>query len=64
MEEVVTTLSESTLILPIISQIVDELPEDEKPNLSEEEKATIEDIIDGLENQDNVEDLRKLFGLN
>ena len=64
MEEVVTTLSESTLILPIISQIVDELPEDERPSLSEEEKATIEDIIDGLENQDNVEDLRKLFGLN
>lgn len=64
MEEIVTTLSESTLILPVLSQVMEDLPEDERPNLDEEEAAKIEEILDGLENKDNVEDIRKLFGLN
>lgn len=63
-EEVVTTLSESTLILPVLSQMVEELPEDEKPNFNEEEKAQIEEIINGLENTENVDALKALFGLN
>lgn len=63
MEDVITTLSESTLILPILSQMVEELPEDEKPNFSAEEKAEIEEIIDGLDS-DNAEELKKLFGIN
>lgn len=63
-EEVVTTLSESTLILPILSQMVEELPEEEKPNFNEEEKAQIEEILDGLENKENIDELKALFGLN
>jgi hypothetical protein len=63
-EEVITTLSDSTLILPILSQVVEELPEEEKPNFTEEEKAQIEDILEGLENQENVDAIKALFGIN
>ena len=63
-EEVVTTLSDSTLILPILSQMVEELPEEEKPNYSEEEKSQIEDIINNLTNQENADALKALFGIN
>lgn len=63
MEDVVTTLSESTLILPILNQVFENLPEEDRPNLDEEEKAEIEEIINNLENQENAEELRKLFGI-
>ena len=63
MEDVVTTLSESTLILPILNQVFGDLPEEDRPNLDEEEKAEIEEIINNLENQENAEELRKLFGI-
>ena len=63
LEDVVTTLSDSTLILPLVSQIVEELPAEEKPNFSESEKEQISDIIDNLENQENAEALKKLFGI-
>lgn len=63
MEDVVTTLSESTLILPILNQVFEGLPEEDRPNLDEEEKAEIEEIINNLENQENAEELRKLFGI-
>ena len=63
MEEVVTTLSDSTLILPLVSQIVEDLPAEEKPNFSESDKEQISDIIDNLENQENAEALKKLFGI-
>lgn len=63
MEDVVTTLSESTLILPILNQVFEDLPEEDRPNLDEEEKAEIEEIINNLENQENAEELKKLFGI-
>ena len=63
LEDVVTTLSDSTLILPLVSQMVEELPEEDKPNFSESEKEQISEIIDNLENQENVEELKKLFGI-
>lgn len=63
MEDVVTTLSESTLILPILNQVFEGLPEEDRPNLDEEEKAEIEEIINNLENQENAEELKKLFGI-
>ena len=64
MEEVITTLSESTLILPVLSQVMDTLPEEDRPHLDEEEAAKVESILEGLENQENVDDIRKLLGLN
>ena len=64
MEEVITTLADSTLILPVLSQVIEDLPEEEKPNFNEEEKAQIQEIIDGLENTENVDELKALFGLN
>lgn len=63
LEEVVTTLSDSNLILPVLSQIVENLPEEKQLNLSEEEKSKVLDIIDNLENQENTEKLKELFGV-
>lgn len=60
MEEVITTLSESTLILPLLSQSEGLIPED---SFAEDEKAKIESIIDGLENQENADELKALFGI-
>ena len=64
MEEVITTLSESTLILPVLSQVMDTLPEEDRPSLNEEEAAQVESILEGLENQENADEIRKLLGLN
>ena len=62
-EDVITTLSESTLILPILSQVVEDLPEEDKPSFSEEEQAKIEDILDNLENKENIDEIKALFGI-
>ena len=59
LEEVITTLSESNLILPILSDMAKE----ESLNLSEEDKNKAKEIIDNLENQENVEELKALFGI-
>lgn len=62
-EDVITTLSQSTLILPILSQAIEELPEEDKPSFSEEEQAKIEDILDNLENKENIDEIKALFGI-
>ena len=53
----------SNLILPILSQVVEGLPEEEQLNLSEEDKNKVSEIINGLENQENVDELKALFGI-
>ena len=63
LEEVITNLSDSNLILPILSQVVEGLPEEEQLNLSEEDKNKVSEIINGLENQENVDELKALFGI-
>ena len=63
LEEVITNLSDSNLILPILSQVVESLPEEEQLNLSEEDKNKVSEIINGLENQENVDELKALFGI-
>ena len=63
LEEVVNNLSDSTLILPVLSQIVEDLPEEEKINLSEEQKTKVKELIDNLDNKQNVEELKALFGI-
>ena len=63
LDEVITNLSDSNLILPILSQVVEGLPEEEQLNLSEEDKNKVEEIINGLENKENVDELKKLFGI-
>lgn len=62
-EEVVTSLSDSTLILPILTQVVDDLPEDQKPTFTEEQKEKIEEVINNLENKQNVDKLKEFFGI-
>ena len=63
LEEVITNLSDSNLILPILSQVVEGLPEEEQLNLSEEDKNKVEEIINGLDNKENVDELKALFGI-
>ena len=63
LEEVITNLSDSNLILPILSQVVEGLPEEEQLNLSEEDKNKVSEIINGLENKENVDELKALFGI-
>lgn len=63
LEEVITNLSDSNLILPILSQVVEDLPEEEQLNLSEEDKNKVEEIINGLDNKENVDELKALFGI-
>ena len=59
LEEVITTLSDSTLILPVLSQIDTE----NTINLSAEDKNKVKDIIDNLPNQENADKLKDLFGI-
>ena len=63
LEEVITNLSDSNLILPILSQVVEGLPEEEQLNLSEEDKNKVEEIINGLDNKENVDEIKALFGI-
>ena len=63
LEEVVTTLSDSNLILPILSQMSQNLKEEDKLNFSEEDKNKVKEILDNLENKENVEELKALFGI-
>ena len=60
LEEVVTTLSDSNLILPILSQMSQNLKEEDKLNFSEEDKNKVKEILDNLENK---EELKALFGI-
>ena len=63
LEEVITNLSDSNLILPILSQVVEGLPEEEQLNLSEEDKNKVEEIINRLDNKENADELKALFGI-
>ena len=63
LEEVITNLSDSNLILPILSQVVEGLPEEEQLNLSEEDKNKVEEIINGLDNKENADEIKALFGI-
>lgn len=63
LEEVITNLSDSNLILPILSQVVEGLPEDEQLNLSEEDKNKVKEIINELDNKENVDEIKALFGI-
>ena len=42
LEEAITNLSQSTLVLPIATQIIDNLAEEDKPTFTDEQKETIE----------------------
>lgn len=60
LEEVITTLADSTLILPVLSQMNEG---GEAMDFTESEKEQISEIIDNLENKENVDELKKLFGI-